>query len=149
MTCYPSATIPTIHYGYTTPYSALPKPPPRTILYDQVYNDDHLRIKCYLRNLLKRNQLSSMPCGFPFHWDRYGDPRISHKSYEFREQFCMADQAARIQQATFVYTAPDPYARVGHRMMTWRIYLPARESDLYREAPSELLIECVFLHAAS
>ncbi|KAH9478779.1 hypothetical protein JR316_0009240 [Psilocybe cubensis] len=81
-----------------------------------------------------------MPCGFPFHWDRYDNPRISYKSYEFREQFCVADQSSRIQQATFVYTSPDPYARGGKRMMTWRIYLPARESELYRDAPKKVSV---------
>ncbi|PPQ86683.1 hypothetical protein CVT25_006758 [Psilocybe cyanescens] len=140
MTIYAPATVPSIQYGYTTPYAALPKPPPRTILYDQVYNDDHVGIKCYLRNLLKRNKLSSMPSGFPFHWDCYETSRISHKSYEFREQFCFADQRARIQQATFVYSAPDPHARLGQRMMSWRIYLPARESAMYRDAPKTVSV---------
>ncbi|KDR80396.1 hypothetical protein GALMADRAFT_208498 [Galerina marginata CBS 339.88] len=136
MRYHPSASIPAINYACPAPYSSLPRPPPTTILYDRVYNDDHLSVKCHLRQLLKKNKLSGMPAGYPFHCvhDGQGGLAVSRASYEFREHFCFSDQRARIQHATFTFSAPD-FSRYGSKVNSWRIYLPARESTPTRDAP--------------
>ncbi|KAF8155510.1 hypothetical protein B0H34DRAFT_675698 [Crassisporium funariophilum] len=136
------ASIPQLSFA-PGPYASLPKPPVGTVLYDRVYNDDHVAVKVHLRNILKQNKLTKMPVGFPFHCarDAYGRSCISHASYEFREEFCFSDQRSRSQAALFSYTAPTcgPHSRSGSQM-TWRISVPARESSQNRNTASMISI---------
>ena len=154
MSCYAALSIPQINYGsyisprpyypapdhhgpvYTSAYSALPKPPVGTVLYERVYDDDLATVKAALHKLLKQNKLRNMPAGFPFHVanQNFADDsvmRLSHAPYEFKEYFVTSDNRSRSQCATFSYSP----SRSG--MMSWQISVPGRQSSQCRDAPSE------------
>lgn len=122
---YPSSS----HLQHPFPANAPIVPPPNTILYDQLYNSDHLRVRCHIRQLLKHNEVTALPVGFPFRCvSSGGSARISHSSYEFKETLYLNDEReTRVQEATFVYTSPD---RSANGMMSWQIFLSARGSEI-------------------